>query len=279
MRYGIAAAGLLALGLSGCATTGEAPTAGFSVGGRYVAMGSSFGAGPDIASRKPGSPERCNRSTANYASLTAAELGLDLVDRTCGGATTAHILGAWDELPAQIDAVTPDTELVTVTIGGNDIGYVGLFFGGTCREIADPAATCPTAAAPSEQSYAAMEQGLSDVAREVFRRAPNARLVFVEYLHLAPETPCTVAVISQSDLEIGRAASTRLSEVTARVAAEEGADHLPVDQLSQGHTACDAEPWTNAMYPGFERGDGAPWHPNAAGMVASAEALVALLRE
>lgn len=51
-------------------------------------------------------------------------MGLNLVDVSCGGATTAHILGAWSELAPQIDAVTSDTKLVTVTIGGNDLNYV-----------------------------------------------------------------------------------------------------------------------------------------------------------
>jgi hypothetical protein len=55
----------------------EAPTP-LSTGSRYVAMGSSFAAGPGIGRRVPGSPRAAGRSTGNYAHLVALRLGLDL---------------------------------------------------------------------------------------------------------------------------------------------------------------------------------------------------------
>src|SRR5487761_853701 len=94
-------------------------------GGRYVAMGSSFAAGPGTGERAPGSPRRAGRSTRSYAHLAAAALGLDLHDVTFSGATTADLLGpSAAGQPAQLDAVTGDTRLVTITAGGNDVGYV-----------------------------------------------------------------------------------------------------------------------------------------------------------
>jgi hypothetical protein len=94
-------------------------------GSRYVAMGSSFAAGPGLPSRVPGSPRRAGRSTGNYAHLVARALSLDLHDVTFSGATTGDILGpSAAGQPAQLDAVTPDTVLVTITAGGNDVGFV-----------------------------------------------------------------------------------------------------------------------------------------------------------
>ena len=61
-------------------------------GSRYVAMGSSFAAGPGIAPRAPASPRRAGRSAGNYARLVARALGLDLHDVTFSGATTGDIL-------------------------------------------------------------------------------------------------------------------------------------------------------------------------------------------
>ena len=92
-------------------------------GARYVALGHSFASGPLLGPPKPGSPPRCGRTAANYATLLAQRLRLTLVDVTCGGAKSQHILGPWDELPAQIESVTADTRLVTLSIGGNDVGY------------------------------------------------------------------------------------------------------------------------------------------------------------
>jgi lysophospholipase L1-like esterase len=94
-------------------------------GGRYVAMGSSFAAGPGLPSRVPRSPRRAGRSTGNYAHLVARALGLDLHDVTFSGATTSDILRpSAAGQPAQLDAVTPATQLVTITAGGNDVGYL-----------------------------------------------------------------------------------------------------------------------------------------------------------
>ena len=94
-------------------------------GSRYVAMGSSFAAGPGLPVRVPGSPRRAGRSASNYAHLVARALGLDLHDVTYSGATTGDILRpSAAGQPAQLDAVTPATRLVTVTAGGNDVGYL-----------------------------------------------------------------------------------------------------------------------------------------------------------
>jgi len=54
---------------------------------RYVAMGSSFAAGPGLRPRVKGSPRLAGRSHANYAHLVAARLGLDLDDQTYSGAS------------------------------------------------------------------------------------------------------------------------------------------------------------------------------------------------
>ena len=94
-------------------------------GSRYVAMGSSFAAGPGLPTRVPGSPRRAGRSSGNYAHLVARALGLDLQDVTYSGATTSDILRpSAGGQPAQLDAVTADTRLVTITAGGNDVGYL-----------------------------------------------------------------------------------------------------------------------------------------------------------
>ncbi len=69
----------------------------------------------------------------SYSRLLAAQLRLRLTDASCGGATTAHVLAPWNELPAQIDAVTSDTRLVTITIGGNDLNYMGVLFAASCH--------------------------------------------------------------------------------------------------------------------------------------------------
>ena len=74
------------------------------VGARYVAMGSSYASGPGVTHAADARDPRCSRSNDNYAHQVARTLQLDLVDVSCGGATTKHVLEGWNELPPQIAA-------------------------------------------------------------------------------------------------------------------------------------------------------------------------------
>lgn len=246
-------------------------------------MGSSFAAGSGIEPLKAGAPKRCGQSERNYATLLAARLNLSLTDVSCGGATTAHILGPWSELPPQIDAVTPETRLVTITIGGNDLGYVTNLFRATCRPdegmiVQGHKIPCFNAKPPSEQDYARAEANLVEIGRQVAARAPQAKLVFVQYVALVPDAPCETARMSAAAMEANRALGRRLAEITARAANQTGALVLSMEQLSLGHTTCDAVRWSNGNGPGLAPGDGSAWHPTAAGMKAIADELERLLK-
>ena len=262
--------------LAGCMHTSQ----GWQ-GARYVAMGSSFASGPGLATYKPATPERCARSTVNYASLLAESLDLQLVDASCSGATTEHLLGAWNELPPQLDAVTADTRLVTVTIGGNDLRYIGNLFAASCRVYGElrPGEPCPVEKAPTEADYAQVRANLLEIAHEVHRRAPDATLVFVQYTSLVSANPCAAEPVDPAGAELARKTAANLAAITAQVALEAKAMLLPLDRLSATHTPCDAQPWATGFPPGFTGVNGAPWHPNAAGMQATAGALVRLLED
>jgi hypothetical protein len=113
---------------------------------RFVALGSSYAAGPGIA---PVANARALRSGRNYAHQVAERLSLELIDVTCSGATTANILTRPQRTFAgvmrpQIEAVAADAGLVTITAGGNDIAYVGsLIKGSIANELARRLSTFP----------------------------------------------------------------------------------------------------------------------------------------
>lgn len=275
-------AALAALALAGCTTLPEAQGA-LPAGSRYVAMGSSYAAGANIPPLAEGRPARCGASQVSYSRVLAARLGLALTDASCGGATTAHLLDAWDELPAQVEAVTPDTRLVTITVGGNDLNYMGLMFAGSCRAgLRDPrlpaGAPCPTVAEPSAADYARVEGRIAQVVRQVRIRAPQARVVLVQYVALVGDAPCAAAPLGEEDALVARRVAAGLAAATARAAEAAGAEVLPMDSASRGHTACSADPWSRGLAPGYAGADGAPWHPTAAGHAAIADRLENLLR-
>lgn len=255
---------------------------------RYVAMGSSFASGSGIAPYDPAAPTRCQRSTENYAQQLARLRKLALVDVTCGGATTAHILGPWNELPAQVDALTLDTELVTITIGGNDIGYIGGLIAGSCGDGPITGATAqplcrmiaagrrsgagmPTA---TEDNWEKVETALTGIVREIRRRSPRARIIFVDYLTVLPDGAlCAQTPLSPQAAQTGRTTAARLSRLTGEVARRNGAEMLAASELSRSHSACAVTAWTAGFIPPSGNRSFVPYHPNLAGMTAIAEAL------
>lgn len=272
------AAAALPVSLAGCAA-GPAPDAAHPPAkARYVALGSSFAAGSGFGPIKPDTPQRCGRSTENYAALLAAQMDLALTDVTCGGATTAHVLGPWNELPPQIDAVTADTKLVTVTIGGNDIGYVGYLIGQSCKQrgpMKIPGGTLPCldTEAPGDAEYQRLEADLRALASAVKARAPQARFAFVQYFPMVPDTLCDAVPLSPTAAEAARAIGSNLARITAKVAQESGSIVIPVDTIDEAHMPCGVDPWVTAYPADFKPGDAFPWHPTRAGHAAIAKAL------
>ena len=257
-------------------------------------MGSSFASGPGITASADTPPNRCQRSGDNYAHQLARKRGLNLVDVSCGGATTANILEPWRELPAQIDAVTPETRLVTMTIGGNDVGFVGGLMAGSCddNQLAassqvsaicegmrayartNPQAARSAVTSPDEAAWAKVEQGLDEIAREVRRRAPQARLVFVDYIRLVPPSKsCTAVPLSDQAAERARATASRLEQVTATVADRAGVELVKASDLSRGHDACAKDSWATGLIKPPGALNFTPYHPNLAAMTAIADAL------
>jgi lysophospholipase L1-like esterase len=271
-----------ALSLSACMT---APA--LQEGSLYVAMGSSFAAGPGIPSYYEDPPTPCARSTNNYAHQLASRRNLTLIDVSCSGATTGHLTGLrpvthGPSIPPQLDALTPDVALVTITIGGNDLGYIGRLTATSCAGLMQQtgvAATCNAAPAlPTEQAYAALTSQMDFIAKEVRRRSPNAQLVFVDYLAVLPESgTCAATPLSPAEADIAREIARRLAAITRKAAGDNGASIITASEFSKGHDACSTDPWMN----GYPRPDapvnGTLYHPNAKGMTAVADALEKLL--
>jgi lysophospholipase L1-like esterase len=188
-------------------------------------------------------------------------------------------LGPWNEVPAQIDAVTPDTQLVTVTIGGNDLNYVGKSFAARCspdgKSRSRPTEPCSEAAPVDSADYAKLEENLRAISQSVQQRAPQARLVFVQYVTVVPDELCEATPLSLNSAKAIAEIANKLAVITKKVAIETGAHVLPADKLSRRHTPCDAIPWATGLPLDFDRSNGAAWHPNAAGSLAIAEAMAA----
>ena len=207
-------------------------------------------ASPDQATGV-GSPRSAGRSARNYPHLVAGSLGLDLVDVTYSGATTAHVLtDSQRGVPPQIDALDGTETLVTVTIGGNDAGYVPMLFAAACpgcagrfrcsaarlRDLVDPA------------SATARWLTVGELALEVGRRCGGGHrrrtVLFVDYLTLLPPAGALRLRCARPTSTLGRRIAATLERLTADAAAATGCGLVRAARPAATHHAWSARPWT-----------------------------------
>ncbi|MEW1810822.1 SGNH/GDSL hydrolase family protein [Pseudarthrobacter phenanthrenivorans] len=266
-------------------------------GAHYVALGSSYAAGGGLGPADPAdSGGRCGRTTIAYPYLVASQLHLNLTNATCGGAsipniaTTPQQIWSWDgssqtgEL--QINAVTADTDLVTITIGGNDVNYVGNLMAEACRGdlAANPLSVIsnqlklyglctPVPDSVVQARLAGVQDALAATVDAVQEKAPHARVVLVDYLSVLPDNgkPCAAVPIPQQRQKFLLDVARGMSLATKHAAQQTGAELVTASKDSQGHDACSADPWVTGY--DFSRGF-VMMHPNEAGHAAVAKALV-----
>ncbi|WP_166846557.1 SGNH/GDSL hydrolase family protein [Isoptericola sp. BMS4] len=246
----------------------------------YVALGDSYSAGSGILPIDLHAPVACLRTTANYPHLLADDLGADLTDVTCGGASTDDLFAPQHPgVPAQLDAVTAGTDLVTLTIGGNDgstfvgallacgsAGVLSAGHGNPCERLYGDRFTAQV----EQDTYPAVRRAL----REIRERAPHADVVVLGYPWiLPPEQGCFAKLpIARGDVPYLRDLQATLDDVIERAAAETGATFVDLSGRSEGHDACAPadERWIEPLLLGTNV---VPVHPNARGEAAMADAV------
>lgn len=249
--------------------------------GEYVALGSSFAAGFGLGPRVAGSPVHCFRSNGGYPPLLAVRLGLRLVDMTCSGSTTDHILrGGQLFLGPQVDALSAATKLVTVTSGGNDVGYIGDLMAGS-GAMGRMGKWWHGAIRPAtSRAYGTVTENLEKIVGEVRKRAPQAEIVIINHPAVVPpEGTCAGLGISAEQAQISREVAKRLADATRLAATRAGVRLIDMAEYSAGHHACSDRPWVNGSEGvGAAAEAGAAFHPNAAGAAATAQRIAALLQ-
>ncbi|WP_431956924.1 SGNH/GDSL hydrolase family protein [Nocardia lijiangensis] len=269
----------------------------------YVALGDSHTA--DVLTGLPpnteSTPVRCDQSPTDYPHQVAAALAIETFrDASCGGARTVDMAGP-QTVPfgvnaPQFDRLTATTDLVTIGIGGNDIGLEELL-----AECVNPKALDPAAVLPPEDSCVAeytrggvdrMADNIAAVApkiaaalAEIGQRSPKARILVVNYLTVAPVdgTGCR-PFIPMADIDIVYLRDTlaRLNDMLAREAAASNAELVDVYTPSAGHDVCQAPTvrYVEGFVPFSIRNPALiafPLHPNAAGADFQAEAVLAAI--
>jgi lysophospholipase L1-like esterase len=213
---------------------------------RYVALGDSYSAASGVLPIDLFAPPECLRSVRNYPHVIAAETGAQLKDVTCGAAETSHFFEAqYPGVAPQLDALKPDTQLVTMTIGGNDSGV-----------FIDTILACGTAGlstlgqgSPCKDRYgSSFEDTINTVTYPslvksldaVRVKAPAARVAILGYPWIMPASGgCfTKMPIAQGDVSYVRGVQATLNDAIRRAAAATGSTYVDFSAASNGHDAC-----------------------------------------
>lgn len=257
--------------------------AGSARAANYVALGDSYAAGPLIPN--PLLPLGCLKSSNNYAHLAAPGIGLTLRDPTCSGATTEDMTNPQNvdpdgPNPPQFNSLDAETTVVSLTIGGNDIGF---------SDIALDCVTLNPFSTPCKNKYnsggkdqiaeriAATAPKVDAVLDGIAELSPSAEVFVVNYAPIFPETGfgCWPQMpIGFGDVPYLRAKQKELNAMLATQAAGNGATLVDWYKAGIGHDACKGSS-TRWVEPVVPSNPAAPIHPNKAGMQGAANALVA----
>ena len=249
---------------------------------KYVSLGDSYTAGPVIPVQQT-NPLGCLRSDHNYPHLVTTALnGALLTDVSCSGATTDDMtqpqsVDGGTNAP-QFDALQPDTRAVSLTIGGNDIGFTS---------IAESCASPVNSGTPCQDKYVvngddqiadrinAAAPKVAAVLSGIHARSPQATVFVLGYLDILPDSGqgCYPQMpITDGDVPYLRDTEKRLNAMIQNVTTAAGDIYVDAYAGSIGRDACQL-PTVRWVEPVIPVNPAAPVHPNAAGMQAYADML------
>jgi lysophospholipase L1-like esterase len=262
---------------------GYAPAAG-AARSSYVALGDSFTAGPLIPVQIR--PFGCLKSNNNYPHMAAPDLGQPVFrDPSCSGAETDDMTQPQNVSPdgpnpPQFDSLDKHTQIVTIGIGGNDIGF---------SEIAQNCSSVVNAGTPCQDRYvvngrdeisariAATAPKVAAVLQGIHSRSKKADVYVVNYLPILPDSGpgCHPQVpVTDGDVPYLRAKQKELNQMLADQAATSNAILVDAYTAGIGHDACQL-PAIRWVEPAVPANAAAPLHPNLFGMQGTESALLA----
>ena len=277
--------GLLVL-VSAIATAGLAGTAQADPL-RYVALGDSYSAASGVLPPDPEAPPNCLRSTSNYPHVIADAIGAELTDVTCGAAKTRDFFKPqYDNVPPQLEALKHGTQLVTMTIGGNDNDV-----------FIDAIVACGTAGAttlgqgsPCKDQYGSSFvdtirnktfPALKKALRAVHRKSPGASVAILGYPWIMPpEEGCYPQMpVADGDVPYLHHIQAVLNRAVGHAARATETTYVNLNKPSTGHDACQTVGvrWVEPVVAGTNP---VIVHPNALGeeeMAATAMAALGLV--
>ena len=244
MLRALTVAVVAALTTLGLTTVAEAATVS------YVALGDSYSSGVGAGSYLDSSS--CKRSAKAYPYLYASKTGASLSFQACLGAKVADVQNT------QAAALSSRTDLVSVTVGGNDAGFTSVMENCILRGDAGCKTAVTNAIAFVEETLPGRLDSLYSTIRS---KAPNAEVVVLGYPHFYKiGGSCSVGLSDTSRGYLNSGADA-LDTVIEKEATNAGFTFADVRPAFTGHEICSGSPWLHSVtWPVDES-----YHPTASG--------------
>jgi lysophospholipase L1-like esterase len=226
----------------------------------YVALGDSYSAG--TGTRDYSLSSGCNRGPYAYPALIKADRpNTNLTFVACSGAKTTDVLNN------QVQSLSTSTNIVTITIGGNDAGFSSVI-----TQCALPLVSCNSNITNANTYISNTLPGqLNSVYSQIRTRAPNATVVVLGYPRLFMGVDCNAGTFFSTDeMTKLNATADLLRNVTAARAAAYGFTFKDAIPSFTGHAVCSSSEWLN----GLSNPISDSYHPNRNGHKLGYEALV-----
>jgi lysophospholipase L1-like esterase len=216
----------------------------------YVALGDSYSAG-DGAGSNSGS---CDQSPNAFPALwAAANDPASFTFAACSGAKTSDVISS------QLSALSASTTLVSVTIGGNDVGFSSIME--TC--VLDSTSACESAVSAAEQyANTTLPGELDTMLADIRAHAPNAKVIVLDYPDFYDLSVPICIGLSSADHQALDNGINDLDGVIATAAASNGDTFADVRSQFSGHELCDGAGWLNSVN---ITNISASYHPTATG--------------
>lgn len=204
---------------------------------RYVALGDSYASGQGAGDYVDDS-DTCHRSKHAYPALLKAARSLaSYTSVACSGATTASVVSD------QISALSATTTLVSVTVGGNDIGFSTIMR--TC--VLRGSDACVDAVATAEEKVRSdLPQALDTLYDAISQRASRARVIVLGYPVFYELNSWCVGLGETAHSKLNEGINL-LDEVIASEAKRHGFIFADVRSAFVGHQLCSGDKWLHAL--------------------------------
>jgi lysophospholipase L1-like esterase len=241
--------GIAAITTAAAAIGGSAITANASSTVHYVALGDSYSSGVGTGSES-GS---CGQSSQAYGPLwAAANAPASFSFEACSGATTLTVISG------QLSALNSSTTLVSLTIGGNDVGFSSIME--DC--VLDSTSTCESEISSAETwANANLPGRLNTLLADIHADAPNAKIILLDYPDFYDTSVWLCLGLSSGDHQAIDAGINDLDGLMQTAAASDNATFADVRSTFSGHELCDGAGWLNSVT--IPIGDS--YHPTATG--------------